>query len=129
MTTIEMLQATKALLSNIQGINSVAIGVEPNIHPNKYPMIRIVPVRSERSDRFIGAEKTQLDIYIATHQNKVDGLEANYAQLNAWETAVKSALEANTQPNTPLYTWQSTIHDEDRLPQVKALILSVVAEG
>ncbi len=127
MTTIEMLQAVKTLLTDINGITSVEIGIEPNLSPSQYPMIRIVPIRSETSDRFYGAEKTLIDIYIGTHQNKADGLEANYAQLNAWEQEIKHRIATNTNP--PFIQWKTTQHDEDRLPGVKVLIMSIEAEG
>lgn len=124
MTTIQILSHLKQLLSTVTGINTIEIGIEKDLNPTDYPMIRIVPLKSS-DGTVLGSEKTQIDILVGSNLSDFVGLEANYMQLNDWEEQIKTILGTNSQVAT--YQWQDTTHDEDRLPAVKLLIMSVTA--
>ena len=124
MTTIQILTHLKQILTPINDIKTVKIGIEKDLNPTNYPMIRIVPTKSTKGDA-LGSEITQIDILVGGNLDAFDGLEANYTQLNEWEESIKTILATNDDVAT--FIWQDTIHDEDKLLAVKLLIMDVLA--
>lgn len=117
---INLAKIAKEALSGINGIQTIAIGIEPNITPRDYPMIRILPIDA-RPDQSIGDyERVQLDIYIGLADKfDKDGYEQIYETLESFERQVKDRLNTD---NNAAFFWKFTKQDEDRLQNVKVIV-------
>ena len=124
---IKIAKDLKVLLSDIHGINTVKIGLEPNITPKDYPLIRIVPVESSPTNDISGTTKTTMTVYVGIADKfDKDGLELVYETLEVFETEIKSRFK--TSPDST-FIWRSTRQDEDRLSNVKVIAMQVDGEG
>lgn len=101
------------------------IGLEANMTPADYPMIRIVPSRLALSD-MMGARQVEALVYFGRPVHEFEaGLEALYAELLDMEEAIINALHAGAYSGRYL----ETITDEDRVDGYKLMALRVVVEG
>jgi hypothetical protein len=116
---IEILQAIKTDLTGMIGIQSVGIGIEPDINPNDYPAIRIVPLVN-KPDNNIYRKTATIDVFVGFTEFP-QALEESYATLYGWANEIITRLQKGTQ-----YTafWQQTLNDEDRLPAAKLICVS-----
>jgi hypothetical protein len=116
------LETAKAALSAIPGLAVVGgeisckIGLEQNISPASYPMIRIVPTRVTPGKPY-GNRTAETLIYFGTPVANASGLEAVYSELFDLEAAIIDVLRDLRG------RYVETIMDEDRLDAFK---LSVV---
>jgi len=124
---IKVAKVAKDALMGIPGITTVKIGIEPNITPKDYPIIRIVPVDARPDNSIAGHERVSLDIYIGIADKFAkDGYEAIYEALQTFENDVKSRLNA---ASGAAFFWKLTKQDEDRLQNVKVIVARFEALG
>lgn len=98
----------------IPAVKTSKIGIEANIAPEDYPIVRIVPSIIRRTDSITRA--TELLIYFGTPIYEAeDGLEAIYEGLLNLEQAIILALQGNGF----LIKYLDTITDEDRIEHYK----------
>lgn len=129
MTPFATLILLKDTLAAVEGVASCRIGLEANITPADYPLIRIVPTRLIPStladDDDLYLRQMEVLIYFgAALLEAADGLEAVYAELLTLEAAINQALVTAAQAvNDSVAYFQlayvETITDEDRLPHYK----------
>lgn len=121
-------------LAAIPGVNSCKIGMENDITPDHYPLIRLVPTRMARSLSNSQRSTMELLIYFGhpTHnfeqpdsaavapdidaEPALQGLEEVYARLLELESQIVSAIRVNAG-----YVAEhiETLTDEDRLQAYK----------
>ena len=114
---IEALQIIKSRLELIPDVTTCQIGLEDDISPNDYPIVRIIAGRS--SDAGYLKKKHQIKIYFGFNLSDFDGLELIYNKLYTLETAIYDALVPDLDPY--LCRWIDTISDEDRIKEYKIL--------
>lgn len=104
----------KDRLLDIPAVKTSKIGIEANIAPEDYPIVRIVPSIIRKTDSI--TRSTELLIYFGTpvHESE-DGLEAIYESLLNLEQAIIQALNGNGF----LVKYLDTIIDEDRVEHFK----------
>lgn len=111
-----ILTAVKTALSSVAGVNSCKIGINSDISPDDYPIIRIVPDKIGQSPT-MGRVSVSVWVYYGVNLTEADGgLEGVYQSLMTLQNAIVSALHADT---AFVATWQETVTDEDRLDQFK----------
>ena len=107
------------------------IGMEPNITPEDYPLIRIVPSTTTDSGT-IGLQTTEVLIYFGMPIQPFDDtpdsagrvrMEKLYAALLTMEKAIRYQYDATG----GLY--QQTIFDEDRLDTFKLMAIRAMVQG
>lgn len=136
MTPWEILTQIKATLTELPGVASCAIGIEANITPSDYPLVRIVPTRLTPYDDVGDRALLAVTVYFgAALLEASDGLEAVYEELLALEAAIREAVLFTAQRAA----WQTgtrmtarfidTITDEDRLPHYKMMASRFEVEG
>jgi len=119
MTTLEAAKAAFAAIPGLAVVNgeiSCKIGLESNISPASYPMVRIVPVRITPGKPY-GNRTAETYIYFGAPIANASGLEAVYSELFDLEAAIIDVLRDLRG------RYVETIMDEDRLDAFK---LSVV---
>lgn len=126
MTTTQVLQALRDALAVVPGVATCKIGMEANMTPADWPMVRLVP-STVRDSQVLGRRSIDLLIYFgqAAHEFTA-GLEALYADLFAMEAALLAAAFAV--PGI-FVQYQETVLDEDRLDAYKLMALRVMVEG
>ncbi len=87
------LEALRDALAGISGVQSCKIGVEANISPADYPMIRIVPVRMTAGKPY-GHRTAELQILFGARLASSQGLENVYSALLALDAAIIEASRA-----------------------------------
>lgn len=126
-----LLEGLKAALATIPGIKSCKIGLETDITPDDYPLIRIVP-SLVRDGLTIGRRHADLLIYFGMPIQPFDDaadasgrvrLEKLYAALFDTETAIREQIVLNG----GLY--RETITDDDRLDTYKLMAVRCDIEG
>lgn len=113
-TPMENLRAIADALGNIEGVRTSKIGLEPNITPEDYPIVRIVPPRLNGFE-VIGLRKVTLNVYYGTALQAFDGLDTVYEALFALEERIIDAIEGGPWRGF----FRETITDEDRLTTYK----------
>lgn len=85
MTAWEILAQIKGTLALVDGIATCAIGLEANITPSDYPLIRIVPTRLIPKDEVGNRALIELTLYFGDALlESADGLEAVYRGCWRW---------------------------------------------
>lgn len=126
MIATEILEALRDALAAVPGVATCRIGMEANMTPADWPMVRLVP-STIRDSEALGRRSVELLVYFgqAVHEFTA-GLEALYADLFAMESALLAAAFAT--PNI-FVQYQETVLDEDRLDAYKLMALRVTVEG
>lgn len=126
MTPWEILTQIKETLATIPSIASCKIGLEANITPSDYPLIRIVPTRLAPEDD-VGHDAT-LDVTVYFGDallESSDGLETVYAGLFTLEAAIREAIlftakrTAWLAGHTMTARYVDTLFDQDALVHYK----------
>lgn len=126
-----LLDRIKTALSTVDGVQTCKIGLEDNISPDDYPIIRIVPSRAENSVVY-SLRKMEMLIYfgmpIQPFDDTPDGegrtrLEKLYSALLGMEGNIRAALHQNGA------NYLETITDEDRLDTYKLMAVRCEVEG
>lgn len=128
MTPWEILTQIKETLAAIPGIASCQIGLEANITPSDYPLIRIVPTRLTPDDDVGDRATLEVTVYFGDALlESSDGLETVYAGLFTREAAIREAIlftakrTAWLAGTTMTARYVDTLFDEDRLPHYKMM--------
>lgn len=107
-TAMTTLEAARDALALIAGVASCKIGLEANISPADYPLIRLVPSRLTPGRAYAGRTVETL-IYFGAQTVKSEGLETVYDDLFALESAIIAKVQGLGG------RYRETITDEDRL--------------
>ena len=103
-------------LATIAGVASCKIGLEANISPADYPMIRVVPVRVTPGKGY-GTRTAECLLYFGAQISNSEGLESVYAALFTLEAAIIDVL------GTLRGRYVETVTDEDRLDTYKLMAI------
>ena len=121
-----VLTALRDRLASVAGIVTCRVGIEANMTPADYPMVRIVPSKVSYA-AVLGRRKVDCLVYFGTPVHKFSaGLEALYADLLALEALL---IDAATSGSTYYCEYLETIADEDRVDGFKLMAMRVVVEG
>lgn len=116
---MDALEVARDELADIAGVASCRIGLEANISPADYPLIRIVPTRLTPG-RPYSRRTIEAQVYIGWDTSEAEGgLEAVYTDLLALEQGVRDTIQALGG------RYIETITDEDRLDTYKLMALRV----
>lgn len=122
MSTITVLQATRDALAAIDGVRSARIGIEANISPDDYPIVRLVPETLVPGRPYTTRTATCW-IYFGMPIADAEGLEHVYAELFRLEDAILDVLK------TLGARYRQTVMDSDRLPTYKVAAIQVDLSG
>ena len=136
MTPWEILTQIKATLATVSGVATCKIGLEANITPADYPLIRMVPTRMRPQDEVGDRALLELTVYFGDALlEAADGLETVYAGLFALEAQIREAVLFTAQRAA----WENgqrltarfidVLFDEDRLPHYKLMAARFEVEG
>lgn len=130
---LTLIEALRDSLATIPGVASCKIGLEANISPADYPLIRLVPSRVEPGQQAIHwqtvTRKAEVLIYFGMDTTEADGgLEAVYTDLFALEASILAKLAPPPSPCVRA-TYLETITDEDRLDTYKLMAVRALVEG
>jgi len=103
-------------LAELPGLSSCQIGLEANISPEHYPLVRIVPARLTPG-RPYGNRTCEVLLYFGARIANSQGLEEVYRGLFALEAAIPDTLR------TLGVRYVETITDEDRLDTYKLMAI------
>ena len=123
-------------LTAIPGVKTCKIGLEANLTPADYPMIRLVPSKLTPNYPGKGQRALALTVYFgAALLEAADGLAAVYAELFRLDVAIREALvvtaiaaDRAARGNLQI-AYLDTICDEDRLPHYKLMAARFEVEG
>ena len=110
------LEAVRDQLAAIPGVASCRVGLEANISPADYPLIRLVPSRLTPG-RPYNARTIEMLVYFGAATTKSEGLESVYGDLFDLETAILAKLQ------TLGGRYRETLTDEDRLDAYKLMTI------
>lgn len=116
MAAMDTLEAARDALKLITGVASCKIGLEPNISPADYPLIRLVPSRLTPGKPY-SARMIDTLIYFGAQTAKSEGLETVYGDLFDLESAIIAAVQGLGG------RYRETITDEDRLDAYKLMTI------
>ena len=128
MTPWEILTQIKTTLATVPGVTSCCIGLEANITPSDYPLIRIVPTRLTLEDEVGNRATLEVTVYFGDALlESSDGLETVYAGLFTLEAAIREAIlftakrTAWLAGHTMTARYVDTLLDSDQLPHYKIM--------
>jgi hypothetical protein len=110
------LETARDALGAIAGVATCRVGLEANISPASYPMIRVVPSRIVAGKPYSNRTIEAL-LYFGAPTANSEGLEDVYANLSALEAQILAVLK------TLKGRYVETITDEDRLPLYKLMVI------
>jgi len=116
------LEAARDAFAAIPGVASCKIGLEANLSPEDYPMIRIVPFRITPG-RPYSTRSSETFIYFGVPVANSEGLEAVYASLFDLEAKILEKLK------TLQGRYVESIMDEDRIDTYKLMSIRCFLEG
>lgn len=113
-------------LAGLAGVATCRIGIEANMTPADYPMVRIVPENIE-DDSTMGRRRTAVLIYFGQPIHEFDaGLEALWQSHLTMETAI---VDRAFQTTGITFEYVETILDEDRIEAYKVMAVRGVVVG
>jgi hypothetical protein len=110
------LEAVRDALALIPGVASCKVGLEANIGPGDYPLVRLVPARII-AGRPYHARECETLIYFGAPIANSEGMESVYTSLFELETEILAVLKAQGA------RYRETITDEDRLDAYKLMAI------
>ena len=116
MTAMSTMNLTRDVLAGISGVASCKVGLEANISPADYPLIRLVPSRLTPGKPYGGRTIDTL-IYFGAQTAKSEGLETVYEDLFDMEAAILAEVQALGG------RYIETLTDEDRLEAYKIMTI------
>lgn len=116
MAAMTTLNAARDSLATIPGVASCAVGLESNIGPGDYPLIRLVPSRLTPG-RPYNERTIETLIYFGASTTLSEGLANVYSDLFALEAAIIAKIKALGG------RYLETITDEDRLDAYKLMTI------
>lgn len=122
-----LLTALRDRLATVAGVVTCRFGLEANMTPADYPMVRIVP-SAVRYGTMMGSRQVDALIYFGRPVHEFTaGLEALYSDLMALEVLLLNAAQAA--PGVKRFEYTETILDEDRVDGFKLMAMREVIEG
>lgn len=118
---MDVLEALRVRFAALPGVASARIGLEPNISPADYPLVRIVPDRI--TPAAYGKREAECSIFFGVPIATSEGLDAVYTALFALESAIIAAVRAHGG------RYLETITDSDRLDTYKMMAVRCRVEG
>jgi len=119
------LTALRDRLATVPGVATCKVGMEANMTPADYPMVRIVP-STLAIGKLLSSRRCELTIYFGQPIHEFSaGLESLYSSLFTMEAALINA--ANTTPGL-LVEYLETVLDEDRLDAYKLMAVRLAVE-
>lgn len=113
-------------LATVAGVQTCRIGMEANMTPDDYPMVRIVPSLL-RDSPVLGQRQAECLIYFGQPIHEfTDGMEALYEELLTMEATLIEAAETGA---GYYFQYIETVMDEDRVDGYKLLALRGMVEG
>lgn len=120
-----LLEALRDTLAQIPGVATCRIGLEANMTPADYPMIRIVPSRVAPG-ALIPFRQVEVLIYFGQPVHEFTaGLEALYSELFELEEALVGRIEGDAVRGQYL----ETVADEDRVAGYKLMAVRATVQG
>ena len=119
---MDVLEALRDRLALLPGVASSRIGLEPNISPADYPLVRIVPDRITPGPSY-GKRDAECSIFFGVPIATSEGLEAVYTALFDMEAGIIAAVRAHGG------RYLETITDSDRLDTYKLMAVRCRVEG
>jgi len=115
-------------LAAITGVKTCKVGLEANLTPDDYPIIRLVPNSLTPRIPGNGLRLMALTVYCGAQLLEAkDGLAAVYAELFRLDAAIREALLVTaiatnrTAGGSLQIAYRDTVMDEDRLPHYKLI--------
>ena len=119
-----ILDTLKTALAGVAGVATCKIGLEANMSPTDYPMVRIVPSRISDGTS-LARRKIECLVYFGQPIHELSsGLEALYASLMSMESALLTAAIQSTSAR-----YIETVLDEDRVDAYKLMALRLELQG
>ncbi len=126
MKPFDILTTTRDALATVPGVTTCRIGLEANMTPADYPMVRVVPSRTAYG-AVIGARRVEALIYFGKPVHEFTaGLEAEYQALLTMEGDLLAKLGSMSGVSCE---YVETILDEDRVDAYKLMALRVNLEA
>ena len=123
-----VLNALLIPLAAIPGVTSCKVGLEANLTPDDYPIIRLVPSSLTPQTPGNGQRLLAFTVYFGAQLlAATDGLPAVYAELFRLDAAIRQALlvtaiaTSRASGGSLQVTYRDTVCDEDRLPHYKLM--------
>lgn len=116
-TLFDSLVILRDKLLEIPAVKTSKIGLEANIAPEDYPIVRIVPSIIRKTDSI--TRSSEILIYFGTPLHESEGLENVYEGLLNLEEAIIAALNGNGF----VIKYLDTITDEDRTEHYKLMAI------
>jgi len=116
MAAIDILETYRDALGILAGVASCKVGIEANLGPADYPMIRLVPIRLTPGKPYAG-RTIETMIYFGAQTALAEGLETVYQDLFTLETLILAQVQALGG------RYIETITDEDRLDAYKLMTI------
>ena len=110
------LGAARDAFATIAGVVSCKVGIEPNISPADYPMIRVVPPRITPGRPYSG-RTIEAQVFFGVPLTTSEGLEDVYGALFELEAAILVKIKALSG------RYIETLTDEDRLDAYKLMVV------
>lgn len=126
MTPMQVLNQIASDLEAVTGVVSSKVGLEPNISPADYPMIRVVPSEIGDASAY-SRRKLDVLVYYGAKIHAFSGMAAVYAALLAMEAEIITIMESGT--GGYIGVFQKTITDEDRLDTYKLFASRFMVEA
>jgi len=124
MDIMTLLETIRDKLATVPGVKTCKIGLEANMSPDAYPMVRLVP--STVRNGSVSSRQCELTIYFGQPIHEfTDGLESLYGSLFALEVLLLEAVRSiglNMR-------YEETVMDEDRVESYKLMAIRVVVQG
>lgn len=116
------LKVARDALATIAGVASCAVGLEANISPADYPLIRLVPSRLEPGKPY---SKRSIDtlVYFGMPRTNSEGLEVVYEELFWLEEQIIATVRSLGG------RYVETLTDEDRLDAYKLMTVRCTLTG
>jgi hypothetical protein len=120
----DAMAAVRDALSSLEGVKTAKIGLEANMTPDDYPMVRIVPSRISNGPA-LTRRMTEALVYFGQPVHEFeDGLEEQWRVLLDMEAAILAALREPIAGVSHI-KYLETVLDEDRLEAYKMMALRV----
>ena len=120
-----VLEGLRDALATIPGVASCKIGLESNISPADYPLIRVVPSRFLPGTRY-NKRIIEATIYFGMDSAESEsGIEGVYSALLTMESAIRAIVVGDVISGKYI----DTITDEDRLDTYKVMAMRCEVMG
>jgi hypothetical protein len=120
-----LLETLRDKLATVVGVQTCKIGMEANLTPEDYPIVRIVP--SNIRQKNISMRECDLIVYFGKPIHEFTaGLEALYDELFTMESELLAACRTLT---SMMVIYDETLLDEDRVDAYKLMALRLSIAG